>query len=856
MSNYRLDEAVFYGFDSQIIHKAENLPSSSSTFLPEIWNEGLFKFEYDALSRQISAKSPWSNVASKIQIGVRKRVTIDSELNYGVTYLDDFGRPCTVHFWSEHPPNGPKTFDNCTIAASSTNPENEKRGAINFTHDTLDQITSLRTAKNNRVYTYDSFGRLKSYSDTVVGGEKYEYDEADQIIGTVRVDNESQPISTIFNQWDELGRIFRVSSIKGGSSYSVGLRNATEEYRKYYDTSNDFQTTNTLGRISSLKLFDNATFYYSYDSSGNVVNETLNLYNLNVTTNFSFDESSRLTSIDYPDGDKATYQYASNRIPSPTSVNFLGHNYQIGYSFLGSISNISYPDESVLSRKWDPFSKSLISINFQSSHSNTHEILFSDFDNELRPRNIGGFGFSEGTSTVTYDNAGQLKSFTKPNDKTWNYSYNTDFVPKSIRGESHNLSFNKNGFDIEVAGKPYKFDRLGRLISSDKSGSIKWDPFGRPFCVQKRDDKIKYSYFPDNQRFGTVESKNGLKTSIASINKYLDYRIEDGSFRKYLFIGDHRVSVWARGKLSHYFQDQVNSTVAMFNGKEFLKEAKYPFGSEIEGNEVEETVSYGFAGGLRSFGLVQFQNRYYSPRLGRFISPDPLFLVRPELCVESPVECNLYSYAANNPLRFNDPTGLYINETTGESLPGPAVEGARSEHDYSMPHSNYNGLAAQQDFLNRNGYVYAPQGLLDDNVTSFALGGVGAAAGKGLVKAGSRARAYVSQKVGSYLGKRFVNKISSDPKAIWGESAKKIAMQFNRAGYKATVTGSSRKGSNALQVRVSGHKEISRIQVHPGGGRHIGRYYNISTTTRGKITVADRGYKAIEGQKSTIIRID
>ena len=44
---------------------------------------------------------------------------------------------------------------------------------------------------------------------------------------------------------------------------------------------------------------------------------------------------------------------------------------------------------------------------------------------------------------------------------------------------------------------------------------------------------------------------------------------------------------------------------------------------------------------------------------GRFINADPLFVKKPEKCVESPKDCGLYNYTRNNPMKYIDPTGGY-----------------------------------------------------------------------------------------------------------------------------------------------------------------------------------------------------
>jgi RHS repeat-associated protein len=69
------------------------------------------------------------------------------------------------------------------------------------------------------------------------------------------------------------------------------------------------------------------------------------------------------------------------------------------------------------------------------------------------------------------------------------------------------------------------------------------------------------------------------------------------------------------------------------------------------------SFAYKFTGKERDSesGLDNFGARYGASSLGRFMTPDPIFMTRHRLV--DPQQWNLYAYVRNNPLNLTDPTG-------------------------------------------------------------------------------------------------------------------------------------------------------------------------------------------------------
>jgi RHS repeat-associated protein len=142
----------------------------------------------------------------------------------------------------------------------------------------------------------------------------------------------------------------------------------------------------------------------------------------------------------------------------------------------------------------------------------------------------------------------------------------------------------------------------------------------------------------------------------------------------------------ARGEadnwVDHFFADALGNTRVVYgdNDPDGGSSDYYPFGGErpiptcCPTNPGGVNVPFKFTGKERDSesGLDNSKARFYSSQWGRFMSPDPTGGVG-----DDPQSLNKYSYVINNPLRYDDPLGLWHCELNN----GQTVEGASTSKE-------------------------------------------------------------------------------------------------------------------------------------------------------------------------------
>jgi RHS repeat-associated protein len=131
----------------------------------------------------------------------------------------------------------------------------------------------------------------------------------------------------------------------------------------------------------------------------------------------------------------------------------------------------------------------------------------------------------------------------------------------------------------------------------------------------------------------------------------------------------------------HYIDDHLGSAhlITDSKGNVLREENRYPYGLDwrVDGADAT-TADYVYTGKEydAETGLVYFGGRYYSPEMGRWTTPDPMFLEEVASIIKRPLEANLYAYVRNNPINYIDPLGLRILKLTQEqeAIVAPALQ--------------------------------------------------------------------------------------------------------------------------------------------------------------------------------------
>ena len=116
--------------------------------------------------------------------------------------------------------------------------------------------------------------------------------------------------------------------------------------------------------------------------------------------------------------------------------------------------------------------------------------------------------------------------------------------------------------------------------------------------------------------------------------------------------------------VTYYVNDALGSPVATMNSNGTLdwKESYHPYGeSRINPSQNEDDIGYSGHQKDSETGLTYMQARYYDPEVGRFYSNDPV-----GYAAKNPVmSFNRYMYVNNNPYKYKDPNGEWIQAAYG-----------------------------------------------------------------------------------------------------------------------------------------------------------------------------------------------
>ena len=276
----------------------------------------------------------------------------------------------------------------------------------------------------------------------------------------------------------------------------------------------------------------------------------------------------------------------------------------------------------------------------------------------------------------THDRVGNLTALSSPDPaNAWTYDYDDAYRLVHAAGAAgpldyaYDAAFNLTSTSVLGAysyaanGAPascltgvgadvYGYDDRGQLITAPW-GTHTLDAEGRVRTIALTGGGTETLTYGCGGALVRRTTLDGVTThDVLSPDRLI--RIEDGVVVAQISDGSRVVARERAGALSWLHHDHLGSLVLMTDaaGAEILRLTYDPYGQVLTRNGTA-VASDGFGTGTDlGHGLVLLGTRWYAPRIGRFISPDPLVGD-----VDDPAAWNAYAYCRCNPSSYVDPSG-------------------------------------------------------------------------------------------------------------------------------------------------------------------------------------------------------
>ncbi len=593
---------------------------------------GHFKqFSYDLMSNLQYYTDPLGNVTeNRYDDFNRIKETVYPPASTGATPLsekiayDQLGRIKTVTDTANR--DTTYTYDLLARINTVTNPENEvtqtkynQRGqtievkdAINqvyqFSYDPLGRVLSQTRAGGTMSFEYDEVGNRKKRTDYIGHISQYTYDKLNRMT-KIEYGNPAGQGTTKQYSYDDLSRL--TSAVNEAGTVTFGYDNRNRE----------ILTTDVFGH----------TINYEYERTSAVNQRRLKLDGAMYAV-YNFDDANRLSNI-VNSGDSTTISY--------------------GYDNEDKVTSRTYPNGVVTTYDYDNMDR-LKELKDVSNGST----LFDRNYSYNAANQIGQITDLTQTKIFGYNNADRLTSVTNSNNQNESYLFHkVGNRTSSFLSSSYSYQpFNRLAATQTAS---YNFDANGNTTAKFE-GSNFWrygfDYENQMYSASTRKQTVRYVYDALGRRVRRhiAGSKENTKFTYDSQDVLLDD--DSGTQTKYLNgIGiDNKLRQTVGSNASYFLSDHLGSTNGLANSSGSLTASNSydSFGSALNGSF---PTRYQYTGReADSFTGFQFSRaRSYDPKLGRFLSEDPIGFAGGDV--------NLYGYVRNNSVNFVDPSGLQGN---------------------------------------------------------------------------------------------------------------------------------------------------------------------------------------------------